>query len=132
MNNELKKLIAQNDRDKWERLLSFQLQLLGLPLPVREFRFHPTRKWRFDLAYPDNRLAIEIEGATYSGGRHVRGKGYEEDCLKYDEAAIAGWAVLRVTGPMVEEGRATELIARALGFTKDEIEARRQKLQEER
>jgi very-short-patch-repair endonuclease len=132
MNNELKKLIAQNDRDKWERLLSFQLQLLGLPLPVREFRFHPTRKWRFDLAYPDNRLAIEIEGATYSGGRHVRGKGYEEDCLKYDEAAIAGWAVLRFTGPMVEEGRATELIARALGFTKDEIEARRQKLQEER
>lgn len=132
MNNELKKLIAQNDRDKWERLLSFQLQLLGLPLPVREYRFHPTRKWRFDLCYPDNRLAIEIEGATYSGGRHVRGKGYEEDCLKYDEAAIAGWAVLRFTGPMVEEGRATELIARALGFTKDEIEARRQKLQEER
>ena len=63
----------------------------------REYRFHPTRLWRFDFAFAYRKIAIEIEGGTWSGGRHTRGSGYAEDCLKYNEAAKLGWTILRYT-----------------------------------
>ncbi len=85
----------------------------GLPLPVREYRFAPPRRWRFDFAWPDRGLALEIEGGVWTGGRHVRGRGYERDCEKYAEAALRGWRVLRVTPGMVRDGRAVALLARA-------------------
>jgi very-short-patch-repair endonuclease len=83
-----------------------------LPLPERQYKFHPTRKWPFDFAWPDRRLAVEVDGGTWSGGRHTRGQGYENDCEKLNEAAILGWTVLRVTGKMVEDGRALTYIER--------------------
>ena len=48
------------------------------------------------------------------GGRHTRGKGYERDCEKYNEAVILGWRILRVTTDMVSDGRAFDVVARAL------------------
>jgi very-short-patch-repair endonuclease len=65
------------------------------PIPVREFTFHKTRKWRFDFAWTRCRVAVEIEGAIHSRGRHTRGKGYQADLEKYNAATEAGWAVLR-------------------------------------
>ena len=29
---------------------------------VKEFRFHETRKWRFDYAFPSHKIAIEVDG----------------------------------------------------------------------
>jgi len=78
--------------------------------PVPEFRFHPTRKWRFDFAYPQKRVAIEIEGGVWTGGAHTRGKHFESDCEKYNAAAILGWRVLRFTGEMVSKGNLTETV----------------------
>lgn len=69
----------------------------GLPAPEREFRFHETRRWRFDYAWPEARVAVEVEGGIYAGGRHTRGAGYEEDTKKYNAAAIRGWLLLRYT-----------------------------------
>ncbi|MGH7171885.1 MAG: hypothetical protein ACRELF_06940 [Gemmataceae bacterium] len=94
--------------------LGFILEAAGLPPPCREFRFAPPRRWRFDYAWPDRRLALEIEGGTYSGGRHVRGKGYEADCEKYNAAALAGWTVLRVTTAMIRDGRVLVLLQQTL------------------
>ncbi len=70
------------------------MQLLGLPKPVDEFRFHPTRRWRFDYAWPDKKIAIEIHGATHRGGRHVTGKGFAADREKMNEAQLLGWIVI--------------------------------------
>ena len=53
------------------------LLAVGLAAPIREHRFAPPRRWRFDYAWPDRRLALEVEGGTWTGGRHVRGRGYE-------------------------------------------------------
>lgn len=78
----------------------------GLPDPVPEFRFDVHRRWRFDYAWPEKKLAVEIEGGVWSGGRHVRGKGYEKDCEKYNRAVVLGWRVLRFTTGMVESGEA--------------------------
>lgn len=51
------------------------------------------------------KLAIEVEGGTWGKrnpitgemeqGRHSRGKGYSDDCRKYNHAIMAGWTLLR-------------------------------------
>ena len=97
-----------------EDTMLFQIRVARLPVPEMEYRFHPKRKWRFDFCWPDFRVALEVEGGTYSGGRHTRPIGFEKDCEKYNEAAILGWRVLRVTGDMVGDGRALAYIERAL------------------
>jgi very-short-patch-repair endonuclease len=94
--------------------LDRQCQLSGLPVPVAEFRFHPTRKWRFDWAFAARSVAVEVEGGAFTQGRHTRGAGFEKDLEKYAEAAILGWAILRVTPRMVADGRALGYVARLL------------------
>jgi hypothetical protein len=71
---------------------------LGGPELEREFRFHPTRRWRADFAHLPSRTLIEIEGGIYVNGRHNRGAGFAADLEKYLEAALAGWRVVRL-GP---------------------------------
>ena len=63
--------------------------------PVAEYRFHDTRRWRFDYAFPDAMLAVEIEGGVWIKGRHTRGAGYVNDMEKYNTAIEMGWRVLR-------------------------------------
>lgn len=77
----------------WYLLLAEQLPVW----PEREYRFHPTRKWRFDFAFVEAKLAIECEGGIWQGGRHTRGAGFEKDCEKMNAAAVLGWRVLRFT-----------------------------------
>jgi very-short-patch-repair endonuclease len=100
-----------------EETLALHLKASGLPEPVREFRFHPPRRWRFDFCWPDQRLAVEAEGGVYSGGRHVRGAGFEKDAEKYNAATIDGWRVLRFTGAMIKSGEALAQIEQALNET---------------
>jgi hypothetical protein len=97
-----------------EDSLVMQIRWSKLPAPEREYHFHPVRKWRFDLAWPDRNLAVEVQGATWVAGYHNRGKGYELDCVKYNEAVLLGWRVLTVTSAMVDDGRALDVITRAL------------------
>lgn len=104
-----------------QALLVWQCEQLGLK-PVKEYRFHPTRLWRFDVAFPEQRVAVEIDGGVWSGGRHVRGAGYIADCEKLAEAAILGWRVLRVPTQWVTSGAALRLIERALGRDDDQDE----------
>lgn len=96
-----------------------------IPEPVREHRFHETRQWRFDFAWPAFKVALEVEGGTWMrpqaagwgaqrGGGHGQPIQFEEDCVKYGEAAVDGWLVLRVTGAMIEDGRAGDLVYRTL------------------
>lgn len=98
-----------------EESLVLQMQALKIKGWIREHKFHPTRRWRFDFAFVELKLAVEVEGGTMGGkGRHSRGTGYEKDCEKYAEAALLGWFVIRVTTRMVQDGRAIALIERAL------------------
>ena len=73
------------------------------PYPKREFRFHPTRMWRFDFAWEREMVAVEMEGGVFIGGGHSRGRQYTMDCQKYNQAAILGWRVLRYTTADVSE-----------------------------
>lgn len=78
---------------RFERLL----RSVGLPAPVREHRFHAIRRWRFDYAWLAEKVALEVEGGVWTGGRHTRGAGFLGDMEKYNAATIAGWRVVRVT-----------------------------------
>lgn len=99
-----------------EEILCFQLKALGLSF-VREHRVVPTRRFRFDVAFPDALLAVEIQGGTWINGGHSRGKGIERDCEKAAEAMILGWRVLHVTTDQVRTGQALQWIQKLLDPT---------------
>lgn len=89
------------------------------PPPVKEFRFHADRGWRFDYAWPDAMVAVEMEGGTFSTkkkSRHTSAVGHHDDCNKYNEAALAGWCVLRYTAKHMGEAAVpvVEQVARAI------------------
>jgi very-short-patch-repair endonuclease len=68
----------------------------GLPIePVREFRFAPPRRWRFDVAWPECKIAVELEGGQWIKSRHRTGTGYGKDAAKYNAAVALGWRILR-------------------------------------
>jgi len=74
-----------------------------LPKPVEEYRFHDTRRWRFDFAWPDRKVAVECEGGTWTAGRHTRGSGFEGDVEKYNAATSMGWRVFRCTSGTLKD-----------------------------
>jgi hypothetical protein len=84
--------------------------------PVAEYRFHPQRRWRFDFAWPEKWLALEIEGGLWVNGRHSRGSGAIADLEKYSEAAILGWRILYATPAQLRNMTALDRIQRALAL----------------
>ena len=69
----------------------------GLPAPVAEYVFAPPRRWRLDYAWPDARVALEVEGGAWTRGRHTRAAGFLGDMDKYNELAARGWLLVRCT-----------------------------------
>lgn len=108
------------------------LKVSSVGTPEREFRFHPERRWRFDFAWPDVKVAVEIDGGGYgfrcrtcrgtgkaSGkfgpatcrtcggtgrmvGGHNTATGSTNDAEKGNAAVVLGWRVLRFTTRMLE------------------------------
>lgn len=105
---------AQAKRRALEDRLALQVKAHGLPAPEREVLFHPTRRWRFDFAWRDFHVAVEVDGATWSGGRHTRGKGFEADAEKLNAATALGWRVYRYTATHIRSGYAVNEIRVAL------------------
>jgi very-short-patch-repair endonuclease len=87
----------------------------GGPELEKEFRFHPTRRWRADFAHLESRTLIEIEGGIYINGRHNRGAGFAADLEKYLEASLDGWRVIRL-GP---NEITTEHVGRLVNLVRD-------------
>lgn len=79
------------------------LTAAGIPFE-REFKFCADRKWRADFRIGTLPLLVEVEGGSWSGGRHVSGVGYRNDCEKYNAAVMRGYAVLRFTADMIRDG----------------------------
>lgn len=64
---------------------------------VKEYKFHPERRWRFDFAIPEHKIALEVEGGVWTQGRHTRPQGFLGDIEKYNTATLMGWRVFRTT-----------------------------------
>jgi very-short-patch-repair endonuclease len=98
-----------------ESRLSAHMAFLGIEVE-REYRFHPTRRWRFDFAIPDLKIGIECEGLVNPKfkSRHTTNSGFEKDCEKYNSAALRGWSVLRFTWGQIQSGYAIGMIERII------------------
>lgn len=112
---------------------AFLIKIHGLPEPERQYRFAAhyvglgpgirsrfkaanLRDWRFDFAWPDIMLAVEIEGGIYTNGRHVRPKGFEDDVRKYNRAVLLGWTLIRFTAGMIDSGDALRVLRQAIAY----------------
>lgn len=89
-------------------LLSDHLAELGI-LHRQEERFCE-RKWRLDFYLTEFRIGIEIQGGIWTGGRHARGAGYQNDCDKANTATMMGIRLLRFTTEDVMKGRAKQFL----------------------
>lgn len=63
----------------------------------QEYRFHKKRRWRFDYACEAAKVAVEINGGNYAGGRHINPTAIVKEYEKYAEAAAMGWVVISCT-----------------------------------
>jgi len=94
--------------------LAWQISTVLKITAVREHRFHPARKWLFDLALVTELVAVEIDGGGFVYGRHARGSGMREDLVKCGEALMLGWIVVRCMPEHVASGEALRWVEAAL------------------
>lgn len=95
------------------------IRAAGLPEATPEYLFAWAairRKWRIDRAWPEQRIALEIEGGIHMRGRHIRPEGFLRDMEKYNQLAVWGWLLLRVTYDMLADGRALALLEAAFCY----------------
>jgi very-short-patch-repair endonuclease len=102
----------------WEEVLAIELKNAGFDF-VREHHFAPNRKYRFDFALLEPKIAVEIEGGIWIEGRHTRPEGFIADCEKYNHAVLLGWRVLRFTSDMVNNGQVIPMLKQLLGEESD-------------
>lgn len=69
-----------------------------------ELRFCPPRRWRFDYAWEDHKIAVEMQGGLWTRGRHSGGTGQVNDMEKFNAAVMCGWRVLQFTPEQVRKG----------------------------
>ena len=94
--------------DNLEPLLGGMMDEMELYLKkcgwIQEYKFHPVRKWRFDWANPQSKIAIEINGGVWTGGRHTSGSGFIKDMEKINASQVLGWKVLQYTPSQFKDG----------------------------
>ncbi len=101
-------------KSELEAEFEFHLKALKIKQPEREYTFARPRRWRFDFCWVDEKIAAEVEGGIWTGGRHVTGKGFQLDCEKYNQAQLLGFQVYRFTPSHIARGDAVEIIRKAL------------------
>jgi hypothetical protein len=111
------------------RIFFALLDSFGLPPPIPEYKFCPTRGWKSDYAYPDKHLLLEVEGGLYvqkkvnkkgevyySKGAHGSLSGMQRDIEKYSEAACLGYRIIRVQPDDLLTTKTMKLIKRAYNY----------------
>lgn len=101
----------------------------GLPEPVLEYQFHPSRKWRFDFAWPNfamsnghrvgtlsGSVALEVDGGIWIHGGHNRGAQLKKTWEKENEAQIMGWKIIKCEPKDLCTTTTADLVKRALAM----------------
>jgi very-short-patch-repair endonuclease len=114
---------------RYERQLAQHIDLEGLPHPQREYRFAShlrnerghVRMWRFDFAWPEQKVAAEVDGGRFMVRKNRQGVPVpigqhmtESDYAKLNVAAIEGWRVLRFTPQHIRTGKAARWLKEVL------------------
>lgn len=99
--------VSKSDRVKLEDkfLAAWRVVGKGLPMPLQQYKFHETRRWKFDFAWDivtgggvaflSAQVAVEIQGGSWVNGGHNRAPQQAKDYEKLNAAQAAGWIVLQ-------------------------------------
>ncbi len=138
--------IPQQPKRKQKRAPSYNPKVViaffaehGIPEPEFEYRFHPDRKWRFDLSWPKydreirdgngavvaiqtlnnaaGGLALEVQGGIFSRGRHTQGAALIKEWEKLNRAAELGWRVIYCQPTELCMDATAQMIKRCLKIT---------------
>ena len=101
-------------RTEVEDLLESQMQEAGLAGFVREYQAIEGRRFKWDFAFVEDRLLIEVQGAVWVKGGHSTGVGITRDCEKFSIASANKWFTIPVTTDHVKNGKALEWIKQFL------------------
>jgi len=112
------RLIPRNAKSELEELMARYMDIAGIPEPEREYKFHPKRKWKFDFAWVEKKVALEVEGGIWVRGRHARPMGFIKDCEKYNTAGTMGWKIIRVCDVHIKTTEALDWVCDALGISR--------------
>lgn len=91
----------------------FRLQLRAHKIDgfEEQYRFLPTRLWKFDFAQPDNKIAVELDGGIWGKkSGHNSGIGILQKMEKMNEAQRLGWRVFSFSGDQVKNGEAIQYL----------------------
>lgn len=106
--------LEQRFLESWRRMYP------SLPKPTMQHQFHPRRKWRFDFAWPESLLAVEIQGGAFIHGGHNRGVQQAKDYEKQREAVKLGWRCLPFnTKDMADSDACATFVAECLTHAKE-------------
>lgn len=90
-----------------------QIRAAGLPLPVPQYEIRSNGKFvaRVDFAYPDRRIAIEIDGYRWHSG----GEAWARDHARYRQLTLLGWTPVPITHDDIAGRTVAPLVANVLG-----------------
>lgn len=134
------RLRKKSEKDRWVEHFDLQLRDRGL-VPQKEHRFHPERMWRFDYAWVEKKIAVEIDGGSFGrvvvchqckqpvkrflksggimlireGSGHNTGPALNRDHEKFNEAVKLGWRVYHFTPERIKDHSAIDFVASVLG-----------------
>lgn len=106
------------NQQQYEDSLYKQIVEAGtIPVPARQFKAIPKRKFTWDFVWEEQKLLVEVQGGIWLKGDfgHTSGVGYRRDRFKNDLAMCSGWKVLEFTSDMVTYGEALEFIKAYFG-----------------
>lgn len=114
----IKKAQRKAKRERWQTAFALQLRQAGLPAPTPEYTAFPGHKptYRWDFAFPEAMILIEIQGGTWMKGQsgHKSGTGIERDCRKSNLANLNSYCQLNFTSNMITDGTALAHTIQAL------------------
>lgn len=85
---------AHQIKPQYASFMQLASQLYGITL-IPEYQFNLERKWKVDFFAPEYKLAIEIEGGTFSKSRHTSPSGFRKDMEKYNSLTLHGIRLIR-------------------------------------
>lgn len=101
-----------------QKIFSQTCKTFGLPEPIPEHKFHPSRGWRIDYFFSNpingNRVALEVEGGVFGYGRHNRASGFIKDMEKYNAMAEMGILLVRVLPQQLVTKKTFDTLKKAL------------------
>lgn len=104
--------------NRWERALAYQCLADKLPPFVQNYKFHVERKFEIDIAWPELKVGVEINGGIWNGKTGAHGSPLKilRDMEKNNALVMSGWRILRFTPKEANDGTALAGIKDLMGW----------------